>query len=120
MRVETLHGDENGKDPVAFTEGGGRSSESRNVVVKFLIDLSARLVEINSSVLAVLVSAGGHPPDIFRDGSLHRPNKGMNWAKREDRRFFIPTGLAKRLPAVLGRTRFKGPRCVRAELGGNP
>src|SRR5258706_11716791 len=90
-----------------------------NVFFELAIDLFAGLMKIDRAVLAVLKGAGGYAGDVFREGRFDRPNKGMNGAQHENRRFLVPTGIAQSFAAVGGGMRLKRPSRVGAEFGRN-
>src|ERR1700730_4687980 len=105
---------------MALAKGSGSFAESGNVVAILFFYHWTRFVEIDGSILAVLVGAGRDARHILRDRSFHWPNERMNRAEDEYRRLFVPTGVPERFPSVGECMRFKGPGGVRAELGGNP
>src|SRR4030095_6746200 len=92
--VEALHGGEDGEDAMFLREGARRGDKRVEVVLEFAIDFSAGLVEVDRTVLAIFVGAGGNACDVLCNRSFYRPDEWMNRAKDEDGSFFVPACLA--------------------------
>src|SRR5260370_31902437 len=117
MRMEPLHRDKDGEDAMAIAEGGRGFAKSRDVAAVFFVHLVARLMEIHGAVLAFLVGAGGGARDVFRDGRFHRPDKGVNWTKNENRGLLVPARFAQGLAREFGWMRLERPVRIGAQVG---
>ena len=96
-----------------------RFGEAGSVVTIFPIHLRPRLKKVNSAVLAVFVCAGGRARDVFRNGSLHGPDKWVNRTQNQDRRLFVPARVAQRFSAVFRGVRLERPGRIRPKLRRN-
>src|SRR5260370_9362261 len=78
-----------------------RFGETGNVVTIFPIHLRSGLKKANGAVLALFECASGRAGDVFRDGSLHGPDKWVNRTQNQDRSLLVPALFPQRFSAIF-------------------